>query len=191
MSETTLRKPASATSSTRCLISTAGSRTYRATKGPMRSTGAERLATALLDQLDETPRRNVRLLPDEAINEVTIPYSPEPSLRNRHLSWALQRPPALRSRLECARLCVPHMKEMLTNRMEPERALRYIDLSRALTVDKIADYNSSFCRLAMSLAEKIRRYLCKASDRHGMGSYLEIEPLPRCTGRTGKRTSDG
>ena len=97
-----------------------GSRTYR----PPRTDeidGAERLATALLDQLDETPD-GTSALPDEAITKSqfrilrSLVYGIDTfrGLFNDRQLYVLG--------LMCEAVRAAH-EEMLTNRMEPERAL--------------------------------------------------------------------
>ena len=64
-------------------------------------------------------------------------------------------------------------EEMLTNRMEPERALA-ISTYLALTVDKIADYNSSFCGWHVT-GEKIRDTFARQAIAM-VWDHTEIDP---------------
>jgi putative DNA methylase len=147
-----------------------GSRTYR----PPRTDeidGAERLAAALLDQLDETPD-GTSALPDEAITKSqfrilrSLVYGIDTfrGLFNDRQLYVLG--------LMCEAVRAAH-GEMLTNRMEPERALA-ISTYLALTVDKIADYNSSFCGWHVT-GEKIRDTFARQAIAM-VWDHTEIDP---------------
>ena len=74
MSENTPRKPDFGSQLYAVLDIDGGNRDISAYQDSMRSTGAEKLATALLDQLDETPD-GTSALPDEAITKSSSGFS--------------------------------------------------------------------------------------------------------------------
>jgi len=149
-------------------------RTYRAPRAD-EIDGAERSATVLLDQLGETPD-GTSALPDEAITKSqfrilrSLVYGIDTfrGLFNDRQLYVLG--------LMCESVRAAH-DEMLGNGIEPQRALA-VSTYLALLVDKIADYNSSFCGWHVT-GEKIRDTYARQAiamvwDHTEIDPYLDV-----------------
>ena len=119
-------------------------RTYRAPTAE-EIEGADAWPSALLDELEETPD-GTSPAARRTDGEIAVPPLWQPCLRHRHLPRTLQRPSAVRPRVASARLCGPLMIRCWPKGMQPDRAAA-VATYLGLCVDRIADYDSSFCVL--------------------------------------------
>ena len=144
------RRSASADSLYAVLDIDDGVRTYRAPTAE-EIEGAERLATALLDELEETPD-GTSPLARRADNEVAVPHCYGTSSTASTPSADSSMTVSYMSSASFARPCGLLMIEMLAEGMEPDRAIA-IATYLGFCVDRIADYNSSFCQLGYDCRE--------------------------------------
>jgi putative DNA methylase len=155
---------------------TEGVRLYR----PPRSDeveGAEMLATAMLDELDETPD-GTSPLPDEQIDEIAFRelknlvygFDSWRSLFNQRQLYVLG--------VLCAAVRASY-DEMILDGMDEERALA-IATYLGLCVDRVADRNSSFCGWDVG-----RETVRNTFPRQALAmtwDYTEIDPLRGSSG---------
>ena len=151
-------------------------RTYRDPQ-PEEVAGAERLATKLLDQLEETPDGSSPL-PDETIAK-------SQSRRFTNLVYGIDTFRGLFNDRQlyvlgtfCEAVRAAHT-EMLDDGMDPERA-RAVATYLGLAVDRVADRNSSFCTWDWR-AINVRNTFPQQAIRMAW-NYVEIDPLANISG---------
>ncbi len=151
-------------------------RFYRAPK-PQEVDGADTLASALLDGLPDAPD-GASAVPDESM--VKSQYR-----RYGNLVYGIDRFAGLFNARQlyilgslCEAVRCAH-EQMLAGGMEPERAVA-VATYLGLCVDRIADYDSSFCGWHVT-GEKVRNTFPRQSVAMSW-SYIEIDPLGDVSG---------
>jgi putative DNA methylase len=153
-----------------------GIRTYRAPR-PEELEGAEDLATVLLDELEEAPDETSPL-PDEKITKSqfrilrSLVYGIDSfrglfNDRQLYVLWSL-----------CEAVRTAH-SDMINQGMDPERAAA-VATYLGLCVDRIADYNSSFC--SWHVSREIVRNTFPRQAIQMVWDYIEIDPLGKGSG---------
>ena len=154
-----------------------GVRTYRAARQD-EIDGAEALASALLDDLDETPD-GTSSLPDEQITKSQFRIL-------RSLVYGIDTFRGLFNDRQlyvlgslCEAVRAAH-EEMIADGMEPDRATA-VATYLGLCVDRIADYNSSFCLWHVQ-ADKVAHTFNRQAIPM-VWEYPEIDPLQQARRR--------